>query len=626
MALPALTSALAPSAAGAADVRAYTGVVQSTHGDVLGERPTRERLVLRTSEGTLRLRDPALRAYAGSRVRVLAERDGGTLTDARVTARDHEEQPYPPAVGPRRVAVLLASTAADAGRRWDAARVEELVFGPGLSVAEHMAAQSRGRSSLEGDVLGWYDIDAYPAEGCGEWEIGQKARDAARASGVDLSGYHYVMTMFPRRTECSWNGMAEVGWAYSWINGLPPDFRLLAHELGHNYRLYHAKALRCAADGAPTTMTGACTIDEYGDPLDVMGHGQRHLFTGFHRANIGWIRPEEVIDATAEGLYALTSVNDDATGPKLLQVRREPADQHDYLRTQHFFTVELRTPRPPFDDFALGDSAVSGITIRRTVDVRWMWPGLLLDMTPGSPGGHRDGALTVGRSFTEPASGVRFTLESLASGVGAVRVAYPPTAPRGVRAALDGVDAATLSWEAATDAKGISGYEVERDGVVVARTSAMEARDTGLPRGRDVGYRVVAVDTDGNRTASEPVTVTTAPLPPSSSTSAPGDPDVAAGSPDRTRPRLRLRPRVGRRLPRSRRLVLTGTDDRGGLLRITASLDGRRLRTARARRVTVVLPRRALRRRHALVLTVTDGAGNRRVIRLRIVRGILRRG
>ena len=128
---------------------------------------------------------------------------------------------------------------------------------------------------------------------------------------------------------------------------------------------------------------------------------------------------------------------------------------------------------------------------------------------------------------------------------------------------------------------------------------------------------MLTLDTDGNETPSPPVTVTTPPLPTAGGTT--------TASRDRVRPRLRLRPRVGRRIPRSRKLVLSGSDDRGGLLKITASLDGRRLRTARARRVTVHLPRRALRRRHRLVLTVTDAAGNRRVLRLRIVRGVLRR-
>ena len=554
---------------------------------------------------------------------------GGEIESTRVATRDHDpenEPSYPPETGPRRVLVLMAGTASEADRRWPADRVEELVFGSGLSVAEHVAGQSRGRATVEGEVRGWYTIDG-EVEGCGEYETARDALAAARADGVNIRDYHYVMVMFPRRSACGYNGMAEIGGPFSYINGLPPDFRLLAHEFGHNLGLYHAWAHTCSEDGRETALTGECGFRDYGDPFDVMGHAQRAYFSGFYRARLGWIRPEEVVASDDEGDYELRSVNDVASGPKLLQVEWPGDDGYDPRLGPRYLSVELRSPSPPFDDFAPGEPIVNGLTVRLTLGLDWTWPSRLVDVTPGSAGGLGDATIGVGQSFTDPHSGARFTLESLAGGVGRVRLAYPPTAPGGVRAELVGTDGAALAWAASTDAKGVAAYEVERDGAVVARTTALEAADGGLPPGATVTYRVVAVDGDGNRTASEPATVTTPPAPvvAPSADPAPPPPPPPPVARDTTRPRMRVFPRIGprgRRLPRSRRLTLLVSDDRPGV-RFTATLDGRLLRPAAAPRVVLRLPRRAARRGHVLTLVATDAAGNRRVVRLRIVRGRL---
>jgi hypothetical protein len=548
----------------------------------------------------------------------------------RVAAKrehDPENEPsYPPATGPRRVAVLLASGASEVANRFAAEHIEERMFGPGLSVAEHVAGQSRGRATVEGDVLGWYTVDE--PEGCNYYETTADAMAEAKAAGVRFADYHYVMTVFPRRS-CGWNGMAEIGGEFSYINGLPPDFRLLAHEFGHNLGFYHAWAHHCSDGGRATATTGTCTREEYGDPFDVMGRAGRSFFHGFHRARLGWIPPEDVRIVEDEAVYTLRSVNDAGAGTKILQVER-PVDDDGYgtMLGPRYFAVELRSPMPAFDDFAPGEPIVSGVTIRLTLAVNWMWPTKLLDVTPGSPGGHGDAVLGVGQSFTDPPSGARFTLESLAGGTGRVRLSYPPTAPQDVRAEPAGEDGVALSWSPSTDAKGVAAYEVERDGAVVSRTAGTTAADGSLERGRTFTYRVIAIDTDGNRTASEPVTASTPPLPVApteDSTAPPPPPPPPAAAPDTTKPRLRVtRPRLGRRVPRTRRLALLASDDRAGV-RIRATLDGRLLRTARATRVSLLLPRRALRRRHRLTLTAIDAAGNRTVVRLRIVRGRLLR-
>jgi hypothetical protein len=623
--------AATPAPAGAAE-RAYTGIVEVRHDDGPQRTSVPDRLVLRTDDGVLRIAERRLHRFVGRRVKVLAERDGSTLRVERVAAADgaapaqQEEEADtwptypPPATGPRRVAVLLASTAGEAPARWAKEPIEEMMFGPGLSVAQHVAGQNT-RTTIDGDVLGWYTVDV-PATGCPDYLYEAHAMEAARDAGVDFSDYHYVMTVFPRRP-CGYNGLAYIGGVSSYINGRPGDFRLLAHELGHNLGLSHAGAHVCTEDGRDTTTTGQCSYRDYGDPFDVMGHAPRAFFNGFHRAQLGWIAPGAIVTSREEGTYALRSINDPATGTKLLMVPRDVPDEYTPLLGPRYIAVESRSPAPAFDDFAPGDPIVSGVTLRITLGTGWSWPTRLLDVTPGSPGGYGDAALAVGQSFTDPPTGARYTLESLEGGVAQVRLAYPPTAPSGLEAALDGPDSATVAWAASTDVKGVAGYELERDGVVVARTSEeLRASDAGLPRGRTVSYRVLAVDTDGNRTASYAVTLDTPPPDPQRETAS------SRAPPDRTAPRLRVFPRVGRAgrpLPRSRRLVVLVADDRPGA-RVAATFDARPLGAAAARRLVLRLPRRALRGRHALVLAATDAAGNRRTVRLRIARGRVRTG
>ncbi|MDQ1742225.1 MAG: hypothetical protein QOE23_564 [Pseudonocardiales bacterium] len=70
--------------------------------------------------------------------------------------------------------------------------------------------------------------------------------------------------------------------------------------------------------------------------------------------------------------------------------------------------------------------------------------------------------------------------------------------------------AATLTWPAATDDRGVTGYQVLRDGVQVGSTSSLSYTDTGLTPGGTYSYTVRAVDAAGNASPDSPaVSVTT---------------------------------------------------------------------------------------------------------------------
>ena len=80
-----------------------------------------------------------------------------------------------------------------------------------------------------------------------------------------------------------------------------------------------------------------------------------------------------------------------------------------------------------------------------------------------------------------------------------------PTTPTGLTASADTVQV-SLSWYASSDNVAVAGYEVLRDGIVIANTSTTNYSDTSGADGVTYVYSVVAYDAAGNFSAeSNPV-------------------------------------------------------------------------------------------------------------------------
>ncbi len=96
--------------------------------------------------------------------------------------------------------------------------------------------------------------------------------------------------------------------------------------------------------------------------------------------------------------------------------------------------------------------------------------------------------------------------------------ATPPEAPRGLVAEARGGEV-RLRWSATADDVGVAGYELLRDGKVIASVPDLEARETGL-RSAEHCYAVRAFDAAGNRSAPSAPACATLPdvTPPSTPT------------------------------------------------------------------------------------------------------------
>lgn len=87
----------------------------------------------------------------------------------------------------------------------------------------------------------------------------------------------------------------------------------------------------------------------------------------------------------------------------------------------------------------------------------------------------------------------------------------PPTVPSGVAGGSNGATTAYLSWSASTDNIGVAGYNVLRNGEVVATTASLYYQDSALTGSTTYTYTVEAFDLAPNTSAaSARVNITTA--------------------------------------------------------------------------------------------------------------------
>lgn len=134
----------------------------------------------------------------------------------------------------------------------------------------------------------------------------EDARAAAEGQGYP-SGYDFIIVAHPD-IGYGWAGLGQVGGGNSWVQG-GFSTRVVAHELGHNFGLFHAghwqPSGRFLRSNYPD---GIARRVEYGNNLDVMGGSNnfpRNHFSANFKNIVGWLPSQnlvtfEVDDARAE--------------------------------------------------------------------------------------------------------------------------------------------------------------------------------------------------------------------------------------------------------------------------------------------------------------------------------------
>lgn len=319
---------------------------------------------------------------------------------------------------PHKVAVILANFANDTSQPITPTAARDLVFGATTSSNAYYQSVSFGIRSLvgklaqTGDVFGWYTIPANNNP-CDYASWGTAARAAAQAAGVDLSGYDHIVHYFPRASACGWSGVGQVPGKYTWING--SNSQTISHELGHNFGSHHASTLICTdASGARVSISGTCSVNEYGNPFDVMGSGYHHM-TAFNKGRVGFLEPGNTTAVSADGTFTITPLE---TKSATTQVLRIPID------SSKAYYVEFRQPAP-FDNFSATSSVVNGVLITRApLSYATVERPQLIDMAPSTTS-FSDAALRVGQTFSDPTARISITLRSVSTSGAVVSVDMP---------------------------------------------------------------------------------------------------------------------------------------------------------------------------------------------------------
>lgn len=362
---------------------------------------------------------------SGTRVRVRGQAQGDVLAldGAETGSVEALMTTLPNTMGEQKVAVILVNFQDDTTQPKLPADVNTLVF---TTLNNHYKESSFGQTWFNGQVFGYYTI-AMSKTVCDPSGLAAKADAAATAAGANITSFNRRVYMFPRNA-CTWAGLGNVGGSSTraWANG---SFATLTvgHEIGHNFGLHHAHAYDC--DVAPLGNT--CTSLPYGDGADMMGNNKAGHFSPFAKEMLGWLNDgisPPIHTATTSGRYSIEPYSSSSVGPKAIKIPRGT----DASGRPTFYYVEYRQP--------IGADATLGTTgnLTKGVIVRTATEGdgessYQLDMTPGTSTSIYtelgDGALAVGRTYTDAAAKISITLASADATGATVDVSLSGTAP-----------------------------------------------------------------------------------------------------------------------------------------------------------------------------------------------------
>lgn len=225
------------------------------------------------------------------------------------------------------------------------------------------------------------------------------ARAVAAAAGYQTTNFDRDIVAFTSVPGYTFGGLAYVHGKGVWLQSM--DVGVTAHELGHNYGLWHANFWNALTNFSGI---GPGTNLEYGNLWDTMGSGGVAYFNVIHKNALDWLKADAIQSISSNGVYRIYPM--DVPGSHRVDGRMYAAAlRKDTLRN---YWLEFRRQYP---------------------DNPWLLNGLLVywspwkysnggaqivDTTPGSPNAddnfsREDAALVIGRTFNDQAAGVHIT-------------------------------------------------------------------------------------------------------------------------------------------------------------------------------------------------------------------------
>lgn len=478
------------------------GTLKVVHSDNFATKKSSQNFVLETTSGKrydLRFNSNPPKTKPGSKIRVKGAISGSSITvGSSLNANQYavvSGAQDTTNLGQKKIAVILFNFSNDTRQPFTPATVTNNVFTSSQSLAAYYNEQTFGKTTVTGEVMGWYTIGQTNAncdQNYGSWS--SSARSAAESAGKDLSSYTHFIYIWPSLA-CGFAGVADLPGNRAWMNG---TFSLhnLAHEFGHNLGAQHA-----SSQG-----------NEYGDPFDVMGEPQgsnKYHMNNFHKGQLGWWEPSHTTLINSIGNYDLYPNELSANSPTALRI---PVS-FDSTAGPMYYYIEYRVPFG-FDNFANSDPVVNGVSIRSASgydrNSSILVPSTLIDTTLATPT-LWDAPLLNGQTWNDAAKGIQIKVGGISGSNANVEILAAgndrtaPSTPTDIKTSKTQTTV-TIKWSASADTSGVGGYEVYRNGSRVGVTSGTSFHDTGLTKSTPYNYTLIAYDNYGN--ASIPATFT----------------------------------------------------------------------------------------------------------------------
>lgn len=305
--------------------------------------------------------------------------------------------------GEQRTLVLLVNFPDKTTEPWSVEEAHDIIFG---AVNDYYQENSYGQTSLSGDVFGWFTIPV-DVSTCDTISIEWEARQAAASAGIDVWAYDRWIFAFPGNI-CSWSGMGTVGGTPSkmWLDGALGDVATVEHELGHNFGLFHSRALECGTEVAE----GNCSSIEYGDIVDIMGSRSGGHFNTQQKMRLGWLdfdASPSVTTVDTSGIYNIEPYALSSNGDKALRILR---DIDPSTGERSWYYVEFRQAIGFDSVFSDNTNLLNGVVVHAGSESEPQ-NSYLLDMTPASSSTFdwSDPALSAGQSYNDSGAGVTIT-------------------------------------------------------------------------------------------------------------------------------------------------------------------------------------------------------------------------
>lgn len=307
--------------------------------------------------------------------------------------------------------IILINFADDPSQPFSLTEAKQTVFGNGKSTRTFFKEASENQLNLKGQIFGWVTIpmSRYRCKANDPNQLqlvdwSEAAKKELSRQGVNLGVYDQMVYVFTPNCEelCGVGGEGNEVWLSS--ECFTAD--TLAHEIAHNFNIDHAATLNCKdQNGFRVSISQDCKIDEYGDPLDVMGATSR-LLSVYNRWLAGWVSDQEtqvVKDSRIVTLYNSNQKN------KIRNIRIPRGVKFNDEALDYF--LELRAATGRYDDFLVNDPAINGVTFRLAKPKAPSFT-YLIDTTPGTDS-FSDASLGFGQSFFDPIAMIRFAVLGL---------------------------------------------------------------------------------------------------------------------------------------------------------------------------------------------------------------------